>query len=523
MDRHRKRRLPKREPKPPAQDGRERDPRVAQLDPQRSISPELASQLQDPLGNQALTALLERPAEAGFAADDQEKREEEGVAEEVDQEVEEERKQRRDQLAPTSLPASKGLPSTSSGGGMSLDQQYGGDEDDPLPLPAEFETSFLRFIRSGRGNQARLDALRAMQRIPPEEIEEASRQVLGAPAPDTIPAPVGDAVFRTPLQACHNPALLAGRELSPEALADLAGAQDPLGRPMAVGAFVERQAHGTMARSLARLCATVPGTLNPEVAGYCGAVARSATLASLALAAEGRLEGALRDRATHVALDEVALETVLDAAGDISQTVPPAPALYSRLTGQPQACELPRWRASETGREWLLPALARASQAAPYPIPPVFVPPTPQRIFDEDDPADMVDAALLELTGALPPPGPILLTSQHVRGLLDGIDALLAAGGRTQVELAAASLASDRPAFRAQSYAALQQAFQDCRQVAMELLDLRRELLEALDRPLHEVEEGIHALDQALRAIPRRLDAARQDCFAMLAAITERG
>ncbi len=500
---------------------------VRRLDRERGVSAEMAAQMQAQWGNQAVAQLLELPQDRQLAATSSERRdlaeEEEELLDRASEESE------GAQLEATRSPGlaaalAAGLPEHSLGAGADRDQQYGGDgepDDEPLPLPGEPEQGFLSFDRSGRGNLARLQEQRAAGRLPPatldaarSELQRGGQELAKRAQPSS--QPMGDALFRSPLEAWEDASLVAGRSCGVDELQDLAGPYDALGRPMAVGAFAQQHATTPLGRSLARLCATAPGTLMPDAGGLAGATARLGALAALGLAADGLQHGSLKDRALRTALAQAAVEITLLAAGEVARSVPPAHSLYTRITGRRPEGEPPQRAPSATARHWLIPALRKAGQLAPLPLVRRWTSPPVAPAFDPDDPLSVVDAALRggradaeRLVDASP--------------LLTSIEALLAAGGRAQVELCAAALACRRPAFDGLIGASLKRAYRAFRAVALELLKAREVLSAAHLQPLGPLEQPILQANDELERLRERMRTSRERCLAELAAITELG
>jgi hypothetical protein len=504
---------------------------VRRLDRERGISAEMAAQMQAQWGNQAVAQLLELPGERQLAATSSERRdlaqEEEELLERAGEEQDgpQHESSRGAGLAAT---LGAGLPdhAASVGAGLGRDQQYGGDgeqDDEPLPLPDEPEPGALIFDRSGRGNLARLQEQRAAGRLPPATLAEARSELargsseLARRGRDE-PQPMGDALFRCPLEAWEDASLVAGRGCGVDERQDLAGPYDALGRPMAVGAFAQERATTPLGRSLARLCATAPGTLMPTPGGLAGAAARLGALAALGMAADGLGRGSMRDRALRTALAQAAVELTLLAAGEVARSVPPAHSLYARITGQRPTGAPPPGEASAAARHWLIPALRAAGQLAPLPRVRRWRPPPLPPILDPDDPLSVVDAALRG--GRADGESERLVDTTP---LLGSIEAMLAAGGRAQVELCAAALACRRPAFDGAIASSLRRAYRSFRAVALELLQAKEVLGAAHQQPLENLEGPILRANHELERLRERMEITRQRCLLELAAITELG
>ncbi len=507
---------------------------IRRLDQEQRISPEIAAQIQAQYGNQAVAQLLDLSTAEKLAATASERRGPDASEEEEEllESAEEEEQQETDKgRADTSTIAGvRGLPSRSGGGGVGAAKQLGGEDDDePLPLPEESAGTGLVFSRRGQGNLALLRALRQRGFLSPEALAAVERALGvgakalssgGGPATPRDASPKGDALFRTPMEAWYDPALVAGRGCGPDDLQSLAGPFDPLGRPIAAGRFATQLCSTPMGRSLTRLCAKAPGTLMAERGRLAAAAARMASIASLGLAAEGLGGGTVRDRAVRIGLSDAAMELVLSVSGRWAETVPPAHTIYTRATGQAPKGRPPDEGPTARAAHWLAAGLRRAGQVAPLPPVAAWVePPTVERLPD-DDPMAIVDALIARST-----PGDDSLPASQVelRPQLAGVDSLLAAGGRAQLELAAAALACRRPAFDALIAATLRHAYRGFRGVARSLVSLRSSLEALHGQPLAPNRDRVEAGSQAIADARHRMETLRTRALETLATISERG
>jgi hypothetical protein len=495
---------------------------LRKLDQRGAVSSEMAAELQTQWGNQAVAQLLDLDAlglQSGHAGERSELADEErALLELLDQ----------DQGTPQLLSeqgsallqgVGKGLPSVAEAG-PATERQYGGDDDDddPIPMPDDIPGTALRFARPGRGNLAKLRELRSAGELATATLARVGEDVAGAlPAATTAPPrPVGDALFVSPMEAWGDASTVAGRGCGVDDLQRLAGPYDALGRPMAVGTFAADRATTPAGRSLARLCSAAPGTLMPAGSGLAGAAARIGALASLALAAEGLHRGGLRDRAAHIANNQAALELVLRVAGDVAESVPPAHRLYARVTGQGVRGPPPTAEPSPEARHWILPALCAVGQVLPLPDVLRWSPPPPAPVLDPDDPMSVVDTALLGgASGGV--------AAADLSPLLRSIEALLAAGGRAQVELCAAALACRRPAFDGMIDACLRRAYRAFRAAALELLAAQRVLGEAHQQVVAPFPPQLLQANDELERLRDRMVRAREACLLGLTATCELG
>ena len=516
-------------PKPRHQPSEKAKQEIRKLDREQGVSAEMAAQLQAQWGNQAVAQLLNLSTGSELGSTAAERRDlgedEKELLDRIGDDVDGPRHypEHSGSLASTTQ---RGLPTVAAGASQSRDRQFGDDgeddDDEALPLPGEGDGTALLFDRSGRGNLAKLQDHREKGRLPPgtlaaarSELDRGGREIVGrriAPA-----QPLGDAQFHSPLEAWEDASLVAGRGCGIDERQDLAGPYDALGRPMAVGAFAQHHATTPLGRSLARLCATAPGTLMPAAGGLAGAAARLGSLTVLGMAADGLQHGSLRDRAVRTALAQAALELTLIAAGDVAESVPPAHRLYRRITGQRPGQAPPPGRPGPAARHWVMPALRRAGQLAALPRVRRWSPPPPPPVLDPDDPMSVVDAALRSAS----PDGDH--QQADLTPLLQSIDALLAAGGRAQVELCTAALASRRPAFDGMIASTLQQAYRAFRTAALELVRARQVLGEAHLQAVSPFESQFLQANDELERLRESMNAARERCVATLAHISELG
>ncbi len=501
---------------------------LQKLDRERGISAELAARLQEQWGNQAVAQLLGQPEHSSIASTTAERRdlgeEEEELLDRLGDEVEGPGLD-TSRTAAVAPGVQKGLPAAGPGAGLAPERHYGGDDeedDEPLPLPEDPGRTALRFDRSGRGNLAKLKEHREKGRLGPETLEAARSELHRGSQEiarrDAMTAqPLGDALFRVPLEAWEDASLVAGRGCGVDERQDLAGPYDALGRPMAVGAFAQGLATTPLGRSLARLCAAAPGTLMPERGGLAGAAARMGSLAVLGMSADGLHHGSIRDRAVRTALAQAALDLTLLAAGSVAESVPPTHTLYARIAGStPRRAAIER-KPGPVARHWAVPALSHVGQLAALPAVLRWSPPPPTPELDPGDPVSVVDAAL---RAASPSPSEL---HADLTPLLRSIDALLAAGGRAQVELCTAALASRRSAFDDLITASLRRAYQQFRAAALELLQAREVLSQAHQQPLAGFGDHLLHANRELEQLRERMDQARQRCLEDLAAISELG
>ncbi len=429
--------------KQPDQDQQQQQqaPDLEGLDQDRELTADMAAQLAPQLGNLALQALLGDQAKGTEGIDGAAQEEEEEQVEEVlevedlDQELELEGSQ------------------FGGGGGGGADapaddpwdvgKLFGDDDDeDDGPTP-----------QKPRGQPRRRrtpDAEELDEAFEDEEVDAGALReddlagiddALGPP-PERAEGPrEGDSRYQAVEAALLDPRQLGRRALEPEDLVGTADAWDPVGRPSEIARFLSTEAASPRARGFARLLVRAGASLVPEAGGYAGGVARMATLAICAEAAEGG--GEATDRAVALALETGVWEDAVSTARPMAQQGRlHAPMIHQALTGG---------EAPPAGARRLPEPSVLGGRALERIVPPAWIPPVPALDVAPRPAAAGADAELaaldaafdLLLTGAPPPDdGPdAAVPRDALEPALFAARHIMNAVGRAHVELAAAAFA----------------------------------------------------------------------------------
>lgn len=418
-------------------------PDLEGLEQGREMTAEMAAQLAPQLGNLALQALLGDQARDTEGLDQGQ-----GQGEEEEQELE--LVEGEEVLEDLELEGAQfgggggGAPSAPDGDPWDVGKLFGDDDDDDEEGPTPQRPRGQPRRRPGPADEDELDEgyeeaqadEGALQADDIAAIDEA----LGEPPPREEGPRDGDARYQSVEAALMDPIALGRRILEPEDLVGTADAWDPVGRPAEIGRFLAAQADAPRARAFARTLARAGAALLPGAGGHSGGVARMATLAVCAEAAEG---GAGRtDRAVALALEAGVWEDAVATARPMAQQGRlHAPLIHDALVGPD---------APHRGGQRLPDPSPLGGRALAQIVPISWIPPVPPIRLDppEAEPADAdladLDALMdLLITGAPPPPSgpevppdpatlkPTLFAARH----------LMNAVGRCHVELAAAAFA----------------------------------------------------------------------------------
>lgn len=418
-------------------------PDLEGLEQGREMTAEMAAQLAPQLGNLALQALLGDQAR-GTEGQDQ------GQGQGEEEEQEQELVEAEEVVEDLELDGAQfggggaGAPAAPADDPWDVGKLFGDDDEDDEEGPTP-----QRPRSQGRRRPGPVD-----EDDPDEGYEDAADpgalqaddlagidEALGDLPPREEGRRDGDARYQAVEAALMDPVALGRRDLEPEDLVGTADTWDPIGRPAEIGRFLAAQADAPRARALARMVARAGAALVPGAGGYSGGVARMATLAVCAEAAEG---GAARtDRAVALALEAGVWEDAVAAARPMAQQGRlHAPLIHDALIG-----EDPKGRG---GRHLPDPSpLGGRALAGIVPI--SWIPPVPAIRLGPDPSAPPADADLADLdalmdlliSGAPPAPSgpeappdpaalkPTLFAARH----------LMNAVGRCHVELAAAAFA----------------------------------------------------------------------------------
>ncbi|MCP4808174.1 MAG: hypothetical protein GY913_31040 [Proteobacteria bacterium] len=380
------------------------------------VEPDQARGLQESVGNQALTALLNEHAQVVDLE-----------VPEVDEEVAEEAGTFDFDEAFSDYLAAIGARERLTGGYDAEDwaKLFGGDADeDPPPRPPKrVRIRHLQQIASSMAEDVEPEPPL------PEQLEAHEVPPLGA-----VEEPAGDEVLDALWAWLRDPLAAAGDPLEPE---DLMRRSGPLERCEVLGRFAATSCGDPVARALGRLARPLPG---PD--RMSSQVARAASLAQLACLVEGRDLAApgIVNRAAAIALEDDADVTARIAArqGMATGKLAAPRILDVALEGEGRPILPTTEPARRRARGLLERALRLATKPQGIPDPPRHAR-APVTDTTGDDSTAAVDA-LLGVEKAQNE----TVAFQLLSSTLEAADELLLLAGRTQVELAAAGIAAVR-------------------------------------------------------------------------------
>ncbi|MEC7983849.1 MAG: hypothetical protein VX278_01715 [Myxococcota bacterium] len=444
-----------------------------------------AVKLQPNLGNQAVRDLMNKLNNVNNALSDLEQ---EGGDFEEDQQEELELEE---SMSGQSFGGGGGGGNAASGNPWETEFFYGGD-DDPDPKKRKRKKRRRRFSF-----------------LQQEEPEEETQQ---SPPPqplfsEIIPTPqqgerTKDAVYKAVEICLQDPYDLFGQSLDPQELLKRKGFADPIRCPIEIGRFLTQNAQNSMSRSLSELVGEPASPLLSPQGGFSTAVARLATIAICAEAAEGGKEQT--DRAVALSLRHDAWFKTVKVAKQLSQKGQlHAPTICAQVTGD----------TGEEDRAFLpTPSLiggAGLKHVMPHP-PAISAPYLALPVHEEeitDELVNMIDKTLaILISGKDPEEEKILYVDYSIlQPALNSANSLLGALGRTQVEFAAAAVAvksiyTGAPIISTlkHSDSALRQLAQATVQAGRTLENLRGLEIEKADEkssaPLRLLSETINAL-----------------------------
>lgn len=483
------------------------DQEISSLD--QEIGPDRARALQSQVGNQSLVTLLRnngRNDGPGLEIEVEEA-EEEGEAEqeqEADQELD-----RPESTFGASLAAGVAPQSYDN---ADWDFQYGGDgdpEDAPPPPPKR-----RAFRRSGGSGGATRDP-----KVKGAE-QEDEEELLGDLPPLAHPDdPQGDERFDALWGWLQQPEAMASADLQPE---DLVDCPPELARCMLLGGFFQRSGRDPLSRALGSLAGPLPG--GPGLASQVSRAAALATVAGLVEAERTGLHAA--NKAATLALEDDAYQHGLTAARIcVRQSRLAAHLIFEHATAH-ERHQLPAALANHPpGRHaaGLVEAAITAVMAAEaIPRAPRFA-----REFEEDQTSNAATAALdrllRELTGAEEPEAQPLLDHTELEPLIHGIEDLVHAAGRVQIEVAAAAIAAEHATstrIHTRVWGLLRAADRDLRQIAREMLHIGEELEARVGEPVGDAMPLIERSEHQLEDLVARVERLRESAVAALSRVT---
>ncbi|MCB9792794.1 MAG: hypothetical protein H6741_08685 [Alphaproteobacteria bacterium] len=489
------------------------DQELAALD--QEIGPDRARALQAQTGNQALQNILRRSGRLDGQGTDLEIEVEEEGQEQEGQELEETGPEEAN--LETSFAAALSSSDVGAAGASYDDQeaewdiQYGGDgEPDAAP-----EAAPRREFRRTRNR--RLPMRRDKKGVSAEEIEEELAE-LDLPPLARPEDPQGDEQMDALWGWLTDPAVLARAALEPE---DLDPCPPPLARCVRMGGYLARAARDPLARGLGALTGPLPG--GPGLASMVARAGALATVAGLIEAEEASIDTV--NKAATLALEDDAVEHGRRAAHRcVKQRRLAAHFIFAEATKDlpPPQGDLPGKRPRPGRRAMGLLNAAIEEVVRPGPIPLAARMPRPSGGDDTADAATAeVDALLRSLTGALEPEGPERIGHETIAPLVHGIENLVNAAGRAQIEIAAAAIAVERATsttLRRRISGLLKASDHELRSLARDAIGAGQALQPWLARPLDDAWPAIAEAEQRISAVRERLSRVRESSFAALGA-----
>lgn len=424
------------------QEVQQQGPDLEGLDQGRELTADMAAQLAPQLGNLALQTLLGDQARGTEGIDQGQTQ---GEEQEQEQELVEGEELIEDlELEGAQFGGGGGAPAAPADDPWDVGKLFGDDDDEDDEAPTPQRPRNRKRHRRGPVEDDELDE--GFEEGPDdgalnEDDLAGIDEALGEIAPREDGPRDGDARYQAVEAALLDPVALGRRSLEPEDLVGTADAWDPIGRPAEIGRFLEAQADAPRARALARMVARAGAALVPGAGGYSGGVARMATLAVCAEAAEG---GASRtDRAVALALEAGVWEDAVSTARPMAQ--------QGRLHAQLIHDALVGDDAAGRGGRHLPDPSPLGGRALSRVVPISWIPPVPPIRLQPDAHSPPVEADLADLdalmdlliTGAPPPPsGPeVPPDPASLKPTLFAARHMMNAVGRCHVELAAAAFA----------------------------------------------------------------------------------
>ena len=324
----------------------------------------------------------------------------------------------------------------------------------------------------------------------------------------------GDARYKAVEDALQDPRFLYGQSLDPSDLAKRQGVADPIRGPVEIGRFLGQYAQSNLARSLGSMLGGPMAPLVTPQGGFSTAVARLATMAVCAEAAEG--QGALTDRAVALSLRR---ETWTQAVGLAKQLAQQGQLHAPKICATAFDENIP-----ESSQPLPSPSILGGAALTHILPPPIAVPPPYLAIEAEPEPAEsdllaMIDSTLAQWTGGKDPAAyePPRIDQQTLFPALKCANRLLNSLGRAQVEFAAAAIAVRNISPHAALYSTLTHADTAMRQLARSTVKAGK-ALERLQGQLYEdVEPRVSQFLFMLRETNKALLSLRTWGFSTLA------
>lgn len=362
---------------------------------------------------------------------------------------------------------------------------HGGDEDPIL-------------IKRRRRRRKRITAIVDSK----ESMSDKQATVPTAPLLDDIlPTPqqgqrTGDARYVAPELALRKLSPLIGHSLKPEELQFRQDVDDPIRLPVEIGKFLESESQNELVASWGSLLgAPDPSLLTPQ-GGFSTATGRLASLSICAEAMQGPPQQV--DIAVQLSLHHNVWEHCRDIAKKLAhrgELHAPKIAQYALRQDSLPDSKGPLPKPNVLGGS-ALKRLLPAEMA--------FLKPSlsiaPDESIEEDDLLAQLDMILAEFTGVNPftPPSAPMITSDMIHPALQSTNQILNALGRTQVEMATASVAVHRVRPTAPILSILTHCDDMLRTIARRAIQAGKQLESSIDKPLFECNSD---LEQAISEI----------------------
>ena len=319
--------------------------------------------------------------------------------------------------------------------------------------------------------------------------ETMSDKIFNAPPPplieDILPSPeqgirTGDARYIAPETALKELSDLIGHSLKPEELQHRQEADDPIRLPVEIGKFLEAQSSNELVASWGVILgAPDPSLLTPQ-GGFSTAAGRLATLSVCSEAMQGPPNEI--DSAVQLSLHRNAWEHCRDVAKTLAQQGAlhaPKIALIALKQASLPTTSAPLPKPNILGGMALEQILPPEMAFLP---PSLFIP--PEEEVEEEDLLAQFDMILSEFTGKDPfaPPAAPIVSQETIQPALQSTNHLLNALGRTQVEMATASVA----VYRVNSQAPILSVLEHCDDVLRKIARKTINAGKTLERSLHQ-------------------------------------
>jgi hypothetical protein len=456
------------------------------FDQELGMSAEQAVGMQPHMGNAAVQDLMDQlsAVDSALQALEAEQSQQEEQQEDVDLETE---------LQGQSIGGGGGSGGDSGGGpgGNPWDMQFflGGDDDD----------DDIQNVIKRKRNKQRQNIYQTQNDFEEEQqpyLAEMYDMMDALPMTDQGER-TGDSTFHAVEAALLDPQRLFGFSLNPDELAKRFGANDPIRTPVEIGRFLEQQNTSPYASSIAEILSGPASPLVAPQGGFSTAVAR---LAAISVCSEVAMGGnPAVDTVVSLSLRREVWRETVEASRVLSQRgVLNAPEICAHIL-----------RRDISKEEEVLPSpstLGGSALEQILPFPMGFSQPFLQikeKEQEEDPLLKLIDQALFDGTNAVEKP--ILLDNTAIEPAMNIANRLLSALGRTQVELAAASVALYRVKEDAQVYHILKKSDEMLRELAQGVVKAGKSLEELRNKPYADVKDqaelAVSSLGQTIPAL----------------------